>query len=79
MPFRRVQRSKCLEFGKMRGKNSFVPFYWTFLPFFRCTTRIPLFTRISPAKLSPGYGPDDERENEKADSPKLAYNLEKIT
>ena len=32
-------------------KSTIVPFYWTFLPFFGYTARMPLFSRISPEKL----------------------------
>ena len=32
-----------------------MPFYWTFLPFFCYSARMPLFSRISPVKCFHGY------------------------
>ena len=48
--WRRVQRSKCPEFGKMTGKNpQLCPFTGLSCPFFGYSTHMPLFSRISPA------------------------------
>ena len=48
----------ALIFQKSRGKKpQTMPFYWSFLPFFGYTARMPLFSRISPLRisLSPAY------------------------
>ena len=37
----------ALDFQKLGGKIIIVPFSWTFLPFFRYTARMPLFSRIN--------------------------------
>ena len=37
-----------LDLQKLGGKVVMVPFYWTFVPFFRYTASIPLFSRKSP-------------------------------
>ena len=45
-PYSLLKTLKCPKFEKRRCKN--LPFYWTFLPLFGYTARMPLFSRISP-------------------------------